>query len=571
MRLIIFCLTLLATVSAKCFDPSPAFPVPSWTGSSSHSLQPAFHRIATALDQLAQDPQYDTTSFSLSLTSPTRTLFTHHHTARRHNATRPGDTAISSRSRYRIASITKTFTTLALLHQHAAGNLSLDDAVSTHIPELAGAVPWHAITLRQLASQLSGLPREIAQADLLNALSDPTKFGLPPVNQDDEDLDLPECYEYRDYQPCNWTDLLPHVSRTAKPIFAPGQASTYSNANFELLGLVLERATNTTFSGLMHRSIFEPLGMNSTTLHAPTSDEHAVLPVGQFFWDVDEGVHNPTGGIYSSSEDMMRYARYVLTHYNALATGVNWFLPASWSGGNLGTFYGMPWEILRTTDLLPESERPVTLVTKSGGVPMYFSRLTFLPEYGLAAMILVGGSSGILDKIQDIVIMNLVPEAEAQCWAGFEGTYTGAYAAAQSTRLNSSLTLAASPSKGLQLTSFVSNGTDVFATLLAIYADALGLANSSWRVQLTPTLLFKNETSKQGEIWRMLVVSDREEGGKKRGVWGEDFCLTDVDPNSYAGLPLNEAVFWHERGVLELPAWRVELAKIQSEELVVQV
>jgi CubicO group peptidase (beta-lactamase class C family) len=79
----------------------------------------------------------------------------------------------------------------------------------------------------------------------------------------------------------------------------------------------------------MEQAIFKPLNLSSTTFSKP-SDSHAVLPLGQYFWDVAQGVHSPTGGIYSSSSDMSAYCRYVLTHHNALDTGVNWFLPASW-------------------------------------------------------------------------------------------------------------------------------------------------------------------------------------------------------------------------------------------------
>jgi CubicO group peptidase (beta-lactamase class C family) len=67
-------------------------------------------------------------------------------------------THVDGDSQYRIASITKVFTTLGLLYQHAAGNLSLDDAVDKYIPELKesdkGELPWKDITLRMLASQL---------------------------------------------------------------------------------------------------------------------------------------------------------------------------------------------------------------------------------------------------------------------------------------------------------------------------------------------------------------------------------------------------------------------------------
>jgi CubicO group peptidase (beta-lactamase class C family) len=61
-------------------------------------------------------------------------------------------------SQYRIASITKVFTVLGLLYQHASPNFSLDDTIDMHIPELAasesGAIRWQDITVRSLASQL---------------------------------------------------------------------------------------------------------------------------------------------------------------------------------------------------------------------------------------------------------------------------------------------------------------------------------------------------------------------------------------------------------------------------------
>ena len=67
-------------------------------------------------------------------------------------------THIDGDSQYRIASISKVFTTLGLLYQHASGKLSLDDPIDKYIPELRdsdkGELPWKDITLRILASQL---------------------------------------------------------------------------------------------------------------------------------------------------------------------------------------------------------------------------------------------------------------------------------------------------------------------------------------------------------------------------------------------------------------------------------
>lgn len=104
--------------------------------------------------------------------------------------------------------------------------------------------------------------------------------------------------------------------------------------------------------------------------------------------------------------------------------------------------------------------------------------------------------------------------------------------------------------------------------------DDPGLADGTvpWHAQLVPTLLFKNETSQDGEIWRLLAVRERD--GQDQGIW-EEFCPTDVDSLSYAGLPFNEIVFWREEGLIELPAWRVTMKptgiKEHEHRLVVQV
>ncbi|KAK3673945.1 hypothetical protein LTR78_006147 [Recurvomyces mirabilis] len=529
--------------------------VPSWRDNA-HALDPVLDSIESTLTDLASNSRYNTTSFSVEVTSQTETLWTYYHTAREHNETRPGTTHVSGQSQYRIASMTKTFTVLGILYQHAAGNLSLDSPVNQYIPELSvpdsGSIPWKDITLRSLASQLSGIPREMDQADIFSEVSDPTKLGLPPVDT----KGLPDCYEYNDHKPCNRTQLLEYFLKK-QPLFAPNQKSTYSNVAFELLGLVLQNVTGLPYEEYMDLAIFKPLNMSSTTLSKP-SDENAVLPVGGYFWDVDEGIHNPTGGIYSSSTDMSAYCRYVLTHYNALATGVNWFMPASW-GTNLQNFYGMPWEIFRTVQILEETMRPVTFVTKAGGVPMYFSRISLMPEYGLGLTILVGGSNLILEQIQEAVSVPLVRAAEAAIWDDVESAYTGSYTAIEPPHLNSSVTFAAHSSLGLTLETFISNSTDVFDTLLPAFAGVK--SGESWHAQLQPTLLYKNETTQGGEIWRLLIVSERT--GKEK-VW-DDFCNTDVDVASYAGLPINEVVFWHDEKVVELPAWRVKLRRDDNE------
>nr|POF20120.1 beta-lactamase-like protein [Quercus suber] len=536
--LLVFALPVAWT---KCHDPNPSFPVPAWTHGS-HDLKNAFHDIETELRTIVQDEKYNKSSFSVEITSSSETLFSQFHTAAVLNDTRPGDSHVDGNSLYRIASISKTFT----LQKN--GSLNLDDTVLHHIPELDGELPWKDITLRALASQLSGLPRDWALGDLLLETSNPTNLGLPPSSA----RGLPPCIQPGNLSPCSREEFL-HYLRSKEPLFAPNQKSSYSNIAFELLGMVIENVTGLSYIDYVQQEIFNVIGMNASTLHAPDSDDHSVLPaIISNFWDVDMGVQNAAGGIYSSSSDMSRYVRYILTHFNTLATGVNWLMPTSWSSG-LKTFYGMPFEIYRTDRILKDSRRPVTFVTKSGGLPGYYSLMVLLEEYGLGFTILVGGNVSLVSDILDVISAQLIQAAEDAVWDRIEKTYSGDYIATK-TSLNSSLTLKVSPSKGLTLESFVSNGTNVFSTLLF---DPAG-TEAKWHAQLVPTLLYKNETSQEGEIWRVEMVHERPEKDKHTRLW-DDFCIADLDVGVYAGLSLNEVVFWHERGLVELPAWQLWL------------
>lgn len=162
-------LLLTSLASAKCYDPEPAFPPPSFSAHS-HALDSTFHHVQKSLHRLvSHGNDHAASSFSVEVTSSERSLWSYHHTARHRNISRPGVNEVDGHSIYRIASITKAFTTLGLLYQHKAGNLSLNEPIKTYIAELSdhqnGTLPWHDITLASLASQLSGIPRECERLD----------------------------------------------------------------------------------------------------------------------------------------------------------------------------------------------------------------------------------------------------------------------------------------------------------------------------------------------------------------------------------------------------------------------
>ncbi|KAI4958060.1 hypothetical protein J4E86_003655 [Alternaria arbusti] len=524
---------LVALASAKCFEPTIAHPPPRYNAGDP-LLQDAFESITTALTAAVAAPEFDRTSFSVEITSSKDTLWSQHHTARERNASRPDIPEVNGDALYRIASITKTFTVLGILYQHAAGNLSLDATVNTYLKELGdksnGGIPWKDITLRSLASQLSGLPRECK----MPLGKKQNLFGVCHTEE----------------------DMFRQLKKFA-PLFAPNQESSYSNVAFELLGLVLSRVTNQTYETYIDEAIFKPLNMSTSTLSKP-ADSAGVIPAGPQFWGVDEGIQNPTGGIYSSSRDLSKYLRYVLTHYNAITHAINWLHPVSSSRG-LNSFYGMPWEIYQTDRILERSKRTVRFVTKSGGLPGYTSIVITVPEYDLGITILVAGPNAILSKIMDIVTVKIVQTAEKLAIQQMRNRYAGTYSASDP-EVNSTATLKADY-RGLVVTTFVSNGTVVFEA--PITKD---VTTQPRYAQLSPTLLYRNEEEHKGEEWRALIFEERAEG--LGSIW-DDFCVEDWEMSSYAGIPLNTAVFWDEQKdghfeTLELPAFRVNLTRVDQ-------
>ena len=156
-------LLFIALVNARCYDHTPAFPLPKYD--LHHPLlQQTFAEISAAIEAEIALPDWDPASVSIEVTSSKESLWSKHHTARVRNSSRQDVEFVDGDTLYRIASITKTFTTLGILYQHAAGNLSLDDPIDKYLEELKeeqnGTLPWKDITLRSLASQLSGIPRD---------------------------------------------------------------------------------------------------------------------------------------------------------------------------------------------------------------------------------------------------------------------------------------------------------------------------------------------------------------------------------------------------------------------------
>ena len=155
----------------------------------------------------------------------------------------------------------------------------------------------------------------------------------------------------------------------------------------------------------------------------------------------------------------------------------------------------------------------------------------------------------------------VVRAAEEVAIGQLQQGYAGRYIAADP-KLNSSLILNADH-RGLVVDQMISNSTDVLQSSLLKYMGRPD--NKPWYLLLVPTLLYQDEKNQKGEIWRMNVAVDRQEGD--HDVW-DDHCITDVEGALYGGIPINQVILWKGPSGLvydiELSGFRANLTRIFS-------
>lgn len=192
----------------------------------------------------------------------------------------------------RLASLTKSFTGMAVLQLRDEGKLSLDDPAQKYLPELAGLVyPTRdapLITIRMLLTHLGGLPH------------DPPVPELGDRAPTDEEI-LKSLQGLR-------LDLTPDV------------APSYSNLGFELAGMIVSRVSGMPYRDYMLSHVLRPLGMTSTGF-----DPDASRVATGYMWDRENLTHpkrialgaNPAGGLFSTVRDLARYAAFELSAWPA--------------------------------------------------------------------------------------------------------------------------------------------------------------------------------------------------------------------------------------------------------------
>jgi D-alanyl-D-alanine carboxypeptidase len=197
---------------------------------------------------------------------------------------------------FRIGSNTKTFVSVVLLQLVAEHRLSLDDTVARWLPGVVhgNGNDGNKITVRELLQHTSGLHN---YTDDLQA-----------------EITSPEAYRKLEFEQFSRQDLL-NIAFSHQPTSAPGAAFNYSNTNYILLGMIIEKVTHDSWEDQVTKRIIAPLGLRHTFAPGTTRlpSPHAT---GYLIFDkntrVDTTLENMSwadsaGALISTASDLSRF------------------------------------------------------------------------------------------------------------------------------------------------------------------------------------------------------------------------------------------------------------------------
>lgn len=265
---------------------------------------------------------------------------------------------------FEAGSVSKQFTAAAVLMLARAGRLSLDDDVRRHLPELPD---WGApVTLRQMLNHTSGL-RDWGNVVELTGWPRGTRV----YTQD---------------------DVLRVAARQRALNFAPGTEYLYSNTNYTLAAIVVERVSGMRFAEFTRRALLAPIGM----AHSSWREDFGAVVAGraQAYGSADGGgwrlnmpFENTLGhaGLLTTVEDLLRWNANLETS----AVGGAGFGEEMGTAGRLASGRAIPYAL----GLEPGMRRGVAGITHAGATAGYHSFLGRYPERGLSVAILCNAGS----------------------------------------------------------------------------------------------------------------------------------------------------------------------------------
>ncbi len=311
-------------------------------------------------------------------------------------------------SLFRIASMTKSFTAMAIIKLRDEGKLSLDDPAYKYIPEMKSlhylTSDAATITIRHLLTHATGFPED-------------NPWGDRQLENTDE-------------------QLINLIKKGVSFSNVPGMAYEYSNLAFALLGHIVTKVSGKPYEQYITENILQPLGMNSTQWEY-TKVPSSLLSHGYRWLNnswveqplLHDGAYGAMGGIITSIED---FSKYMALHQSATPPtndkesgvikrsslremqqpwNINTLLPKYIfpDGRECATIsaycYGLRW--LKDCD-------NKTYVGHSGGLPGFGSEWKIMPDYGIGIVSFANLTYASMAVINLAVLDTIIKLAQLQ-------------------------------------------------------------------------------------------------------------------------------------------------------------
>ncbi|OTA01294.1 beta-lactamase-like protein [Trichoderma parareesei] len=537
----------------------PAFDPPSHL-SRSKLIQEAVSEVTKSLNEAIHSGtnpfgsfNSSTTSFSLTAASrlDSSPIIDFHHTSGSLNLSAGSTSKVTGDTVYRIGSVSKLFTVYALLLNN--GTKYWNRPITDFIPELRkaghrslyqdpsiiGPVRWDQVTVGALASQLSGIGRDCNSADLAVQDFPWTKLGLPSLPPQD----IPTCGINDGQLPCSRKEYFASYTQR-HTVFPPYSKAMYSNGAYRILAYVLEAITGRSYEELVNDEIFKTLAMKHSSALPPTSKGKGVIPDGDAGWNRAYGNEIATGGLLSSSKDLVKFGRAIFSNkqLSPMET-LRWMKPNSFTA-SASLSIGAPWEIVRTRSSIATG-RIVDLYTKSGSVGAYQSLIILVPDYQVTLAVLAAGpdASAAVQVATETAIQVLLPALEEAAKEQACDKLCGEYFASTDAS-NSSLVITVDDSPGLLIKGWTHQGHDLIAAGQA-YANATR-GGQIQSVRLFPSGLQTRSRAAYRAIFQRVLPDDdasvRKVFDPAAGTWGMP------DQLMYGGIAVDEFVFHVDAG-----------------------
>jgi len=243
-----------------------------------------------------------------------------------------------------IASTGKTLTAMAILRLVQENKLSLNDSIQRFFPQLS----YEGITVKMLLSHRSGLPNYIYFLD-----ADKTYKNKYVTNND-----------VLDYL----------VTKKPNRSFRPDSRFSYSNTNFVLLALIIEKISGQSFATFMKEKLFDPLQMKDTYVYSLADSATAVTSFNynNSHWQNDK-MEGTVGdkNIYSTPKDLLKWDQALYTDQFLRKTLLDSaFTPYSLERPSIHN-YGLGWRML----LIPNGKKVIYHFGRWHGFNAAFARL----------------------------------------------------------------------------------------------------------------------------------------------------------------------------------------------------